>query len=222
MVTSAHIDIDANNAHRACNAHNALNVAFLTVYFNISNFAWLWQWHVLKFSCPRFSCPVLLKFERGLHVTEMSLWFRHISIYLAIRVVGIYTKGSHLTFAALVRIQTFELNEWTIQPLIPWSPGSFTRPAKDEKKARIYGTWFVDRMLVDVDLLRAGFYYFYFLLATFDTPHAKRHATQKCLSSHAAAKVSKDLRRLAKRLQENPQKMKHCKFFQFFSIFSHG
>lgn len=130
--------------------------------------------------CPHVSCPELLKFEHGLHVTVVQTYFdlsrnhgcRHLHEELT----------PHL---CSVRIQTFELNGWTIQPLIPWSPGSFTRPSwPDEKKTRIYGTWFVGRMLVDVDLLRA------------------RHATHKCLSSHAAAKVSKDLRRLAKRLQK--------------------
>lgn len=220
MGCSTHWHWHANNAHRACNVHNALNVAFLTIYFNISDFAWLlsrrlnfvawFETDIRQEGCS-FRMNVAIPSKQmqvgndlriiyqdfgvrvcqGVHMSPaqscsslstdcMSLWFKHISIYLAITVVG-----SHLTFAALVRIQTFELNGWTIQPLIPWSPGSFTRPSwPDEKKAQIYGTWFVGRMLADVDLLRA------------------RHATHKCLSSHAAAKVSKDLRRLAKRLQK--------------------
>ncbi len=131
------IDVQTMHAHRAWNVHNALNVAVLIIY--------------QQFRPPGFSVDGLISL---LHLRLISgksgmIWASSIKIllstclkmfplllpriaqvwayYLAIRVGRHLHKGLTPQPLQLVRIQTFELNGWTIQPLIPWSPGSFTR-----------------------------------------------------------------------------------------------
>lgn len=232
MGCSTHWHWHANNAHRACNVHNALNVASLTIYFNISDFAWLlsrrlnfaawFETDIRQEGCS-FRMNVAIPSKQmqagndlriiyqdfgvrvcqGVHMSPaqscsslsmdcMSLWFKHISIYLAITVVGIYTKSSHLTFAAWGSKRSSSMdglfNLWYLGHLEA-SPG----PAGQmRKKHEFMGhdlwigcLW----MLICCELAFTTFTFCLRLL----TP---------LMRNHAAAKVSKILRRLAKRLQK--------------------
>ena len=99
--------------------------------------------------------------------------------YLAIRVGRHLHKGLTPQPLQLVRIQTFELNGWTIQPLIPWSPGSFTR-LDSQGSFLMRGCWSCE--------LWGNFW------------HPSCLVTQHSVITFL--KVSKDHCRLAKRLQK--------------------